>query len=167
MTVRYFIQGRVYATGPDDAAMRVRDKHQDYDGGLAVFRVSGLGGGWWEYMLERGSDMRDSGNRRQFETGAVRDMAGGKGRFDLIPPGPLMRLARHYEAGAVKYGERNWEKGIDSSSYIDSALRHIIQYMGGCREEDHLAAVVFNVFGLMYNEVDIPVCAGGPEGVSD
>ena len=28
--------------------------------------------------------IKDSGNRRQFETGAVRDMPDGKGRMDLI-----------------------------------------------------------------------------------
>lgn len=29
--------------------------------------------------------IKDSGERREFETGAVRDMAEGKGRFDLVP----------------------------------------------------------------------------------
>lgn len=29
--------------------------------------------------------IKDSGNRRQFESGAVRDMQEGKGRFDLVP----------------------------------------------------------------------------------
>ena len=29
--------------------------------------------------------IKDSGERREFETGAVRDMAEGKGRFDLMP----------------------------------------------------------------------------------
>ena len=31
------------------------------------------------------SDIKDSGNRREFSTGAVRDMAEGKGRCDLLP----------------------------------------------------------------------------------
>lgn len=30
-------------------------------------------------------EILDSGNRREFETGAVRDMAEGKGRMDLLP----------------------------------------------------------------------------------
>lgn len=30
-------------------------------------------------------EILDSGNRREFETGAVRDMAEGKGRLDLLP----------------------------------------------------------------------------------
>ena len=31
------------------------------------------------------SEIKDSGNRREFSTGAVRDMAEGKGRCDLLP----------------------------------------------------------------------------------
>ncbi len=96
--------------------------------------------------------IKDSGHRREFETGAVRDMAEGKGRFDLIPPLALKRLAKHYEAGAIKYGDRNWEKGIPNDSFIDSALRHINEYQLGDRSEDHLAAAVFNVFGLIHFE---------------
>ena len=96
--------------------------------------------------------IKDSGNRREFDTGAVRDMAEGKGRFDLIPPRALRRLAKHYEKGAVKYGDRNWEKGIPNDSFIDSALRHINQYQSGQRDEDHLSAAVFNLFGIVHFE---------------
>lgn len=31
------------------------------------------------------AELKDSGNRREFDTGAVRDMAEGKGRMDLVP----------------------------------------------------------------------------------
>ena len=55
--------------------------------------------------------IKDSGERTMFDTGAVRDMHEGKGRFDLLPMCVLMRLAKHYEAGAKKYEERGWEKG--------------------------------------------------------
>ena len=34
---------------------------------------------------EEKQTIKDSGERRKFETGAVRDMAEGKGRFDLLP----------------------------------------------------------------------------------
>jgi hypothetical protein len=30
--------------------------------------------------------------------------------------------------------------------------RHMMQYLLGEQDEDHLAAVVFNVFGIMWNE---------------
>lgn len=33
------------------------------------------------------AELKDSGNRREFETGAVRDMEEGKGRMDLVPWG--------------------------------------------------------------------------------
>lgn len=64
--------------------------------------------------------IKDSGDRHTFESGAVRDMQEGKGRMDLLPPLGLIRLSKHFEQGAKKYGERNWEKGIPIKSFIDS-----------------------------------------------
>ena len=63
--------------------------------------------------------IKDSGERTQFSSGAVRDMHEGKGRFDLLPMCVLLRLAKHYEAGCSKYGDRNWEKGIPCHSFAD------------------------------------------------
>ena len=96
--------------------------------------------------------VKDSGERREFSTGAVRDMRVGKGRFDLIPPFSLKRLARHYENGAIKYGDWNWSKGMNQSSFMDSAIRHLNDYRTGDRSEDHLAACAFNVFALIHQE---------------
>lgn len=56
------------------------------------------------------------------------------------------------ENGAVKYGDRNWEKGQPLSRYIDSAMRHIQKYMMGFRDEDHLAAARWNLGALMHTE---------------
>lgn len=100
--------------------------------------------------------IKDSGERTQFETGAVRDMHEGKGRFDLLPMCVLMRLARHYEAGSLKYGDRNWEKGIPCHSYADSAMRHIVKYMDGWKDEDHLIAAIWNLCGLAWTEEKRP-----------
>ena len=106
--------------------------------------------------------IKDSGNRTEFDTGAVRDMAQGKGRCDLLPPLALLRLARHFEAGAEKYGDRNWEKGIPLHSFIDSAIRHVLRYMAGHDDEDHLCAAAWNLICAMETEekkpemVDIP-----------
>ena len=47
--------------------------------------------------------IQDSGNRREFGTGAVRDMAEGKGRCDLLPACAVLRLAKHFENGCKKY----------------------------------------------------------------
>ena len=107
-------------------------------------------------------EIKDSGERTQFSSGAVRDMHEGKGRCDLLPMCVLLRLSKHYENGAKKYTERNWEKGIESHSYADSALRHIFKYMDGQKDEDHLIAAIWNLCGLAWNEekrpdlIDIP-----------
>lgn len=88
-------------------------------------------------------------------TGAVREMPTGKGRFDLIPPYPIKRLAQHYENGALKYADRNWEKGLPLGRYLDSALRHINDFKMGDRNEDHLAAALWNLCGYIHTEREI------------
>lgn len=98
----------------------------------------------------------DDGDRTLFGSGAVRDLHQGKGRCDLLPMCVLLRLAKHYEAGAIKYKERNWEKGIPAHSFADSALRHILKYMDGQRDEDHLIAAIWNLCGLAWTEEKRP-----------
>jgi hypothetical protein len=99
--------------------------------------------------------VKDSGERATFGTGAVRDVGTGKGRFDLIPAYPLHRLAKLYEAGAIKYGDRNWEKGIPTGRFLDSAFRHLMNYQDGDRSEDHLIAVAWNIFGLIWTQEQV------------
>ena len=96
--------------------------------------------------------IKDSGERQSFQTGSVRDSRDGKGRFDLLPMRALQRLARHYEAGAKKYGDRNWEKGQPISRYLDSGIRHACKYLEGQRDEDHLIAAVWNLIGAADTE---------------
>lgn len=96
--------------------------------------------------------VQDSGERQEFDTGSVRDSREGKGRFDLLPSYALLRLAQHFENGAVKYGDRNWEKGQPISRYLDSAIRHLYAYLGGSRNEDHLAAVAWNALAAIQTE---------------
>ena len=96
--------------------------------------------------------IKDSGDRTRFDTGAVRDMHQGKGRCDLLPAAALLRLAKLYEEGAKKYGDRNWEKGIPVSSFIDSGMRHLLKYMDGHADEDHLCAAAWNLLGAMWTE---------------
>lgn len=90
-------------------------------------------------------ELKDSGERREFKSGAVRDRQEGKGRFDLLPFLALKRLAQHFEAGAIKYTERNWEKGISISSFMDSALRHLSEFIVGKDDEPHLVAALWNI----------------------
>lgn len=152
--------------------------------------------------------IKDSGNRRQFESGAVRDMQEGKGRCDLMPlevvakivsdavynPDPIvnsialfqetrdtkhlynaldtfagraftepnvgsscctmcLEVAKHFEEGAKKYGESNWQKGIPPKCYIDSAMRHYIKWRRGDKDERHDRAFVWNLMCCIW-EVD-------------
>lgn len=136
--------------------------------------------------------IKDSGTRREFETGAVRDCTEGKGRCDLMPldvvaevadddilfdiasyvdtgidmflRNALERFARvydsiydmmldvsiHFEEGAKKYGEYNWQNGIPESSYIDSAVRHYMKYRAGMEDERHDRAFVWNILCLIW-----------------
>ena len=93
-----------------------------------------------------------SGIKDNFDTGATRDKSQGKGRYDLITPIGVKRLARVYERGAVNHGDRNWEKGIPLSRCMESAIRHIYQYLEGMRDEDHLGQAAWNLFAAMHVE---------------
>jgi hypothetical protein len=106
----------------------------------------------------RDYSLHDSGERQQFATGAVRDRQSGKGRFDLLPPLAMTRLARHFEKGAAKYGDRNWERGIPLSRFLDSALRHLFAYLAGREDEDHLVAAAWNLLAAL--ETDARADAG-------
>ena len=112
------------------------------------------------------SEILDSGERTEFQTGAVRDMHEGKGDMASIPWEAILRLSRHYENGAKKYKRWNFRLGINLSSYIDSACRHLAKYQCGCDDEDHLAAAAFNILGAMLVEeiqpelIDLPLRKG-------
>lgn len=144
-------------------------------------------------------EIKDSGERQEFETGAVRDIQEGKGRCDLMPLDiieslshsffdilfndvllnisyfienedisnlynvlnefiystygtgeknflvAMLELSKHFESGAKKYGERNWEKGIPIHCYIDSAVRHFLKYAAGEKDEPHDRAFMWNI----------------------
>jgi hypothetical protein len=98
---------------------------------------------------------KDSGVRQEYASGMRRDLQKGKARFDLILPAGqkydetlLYRWATLLERGAVKYGERNWEKA-NSQEEVDrfkaSAMRHFMQWYCGEEDEDHMAATIFNM----------------------
>ena len=139
------------------------------------------------------SELKDSGTRREFSTGAVRDVADGKGRCDLLPlvqvgdmlesptlhyigtvvesgvngnirsairefcgergwglPTAMLEAAIHYEDGARKYAERNWEIGIPVHCFIDSAVRHYLKWRRGDKDEPHDRAVLWNLLGAWW-----------------
>ena len=112
------------------------------------------------------AEIQDSGERTVFGSAAVRDMHEGKGDMVSLPNSAILRLSKHYESGAKKYGRWNYTKGIPVSSFLDSALRHIFKYLDGWDDEDHMSAAAFNILGAMEMEakhkelIDIPTREG-------
>ena len=98
-------------------------------------------------------EIKDSGNRREFSTGAVRDIQVGKGRMDLLPWAAIMEVSKHCEAGALKYGEHNVDKGIPTHSLLDSAMRHAAKYLEGYDDEPHLTAAAWNLLWAIQMEL--------------
>lgn len=96
---------------------------------------------------------KDSGERQEYSTGMVRDTDKGKPRFDLCYKPLYWRWAELMARGAEKYGANNWMK---ASTYEElercqaSAERHFQQYLRGDNDEDHAAAVFFNLSACEY-----------------
>ena len=105
-------------------------------------------------------ETKDSGKRQEFSTGMKRDTQDNKPRFDLLLPLDvpyeeqlLTRWAELMGRGAVKYDARNWEKAStveELERFKSSAFRHFMQYMNGETDEDHCAAIIFNLMGMEY-----------------
>jgi len=96
--------------------------------------------------------MKDSGKRRQFSTGAVRDRADDKPRPDLISPFFKLREGAWLAKGGKKYKPRNWEQGMPLSEFIASLERHLAQLESGATDEDHAAAIGFNIMGFIHGQ---------------
>lgn len=102
--------------------------------------------------MKKTFEVKDSGDRQIFESGAQRDIQDGKGRFDLLPPIAMIRIAKHFENGSLKYGIDNWKKGIPLRRYTDSMMRHAYKFLGGDSSEDHLSAVIWNALCLIESQ---------------
>ena len=81
----------------------------------------------------------------------------GKLRFDLIPPGPLKRVAEVYTIGAKKYTDRNWEKGLAWGRIFGAMMRHAWSWWSGeihdpVDGQHHLASVAWCALTLMEYE---------------
>lgn len=98
----------------------------------------------------------DSGHRREFSTGSVRDMAEGKGRMDLLPWAAIMEVSKHCENGCKKYGEHNIDLGQNTSVLGDSAARHLAKWMEGWTDEPHLLAAAWNLLWAIQMELTRP-----------
>jgi hypothetical protein len=94
--------------------------------------------------------IRDSGKRAEFAGGMVRDTNEGKLRPDLVRDGPMLnRWIIHLTNGAIKYEARNWLLGLGDPEVLERAFescdRHYHQWREGHTDEDHAAAVYFNI----------------------
>jgi hypothetical protein len=99
-------------------------------------------------VYEDGDDMA------KFEGGGVRSSDAGKPRFDLLFVSDLSyeeqiltRAAVGMAEGAVLYGDKNHEK-MNTQDALDrckgSLVRHVMQYVNGETDEDHLSRIVTN-----------------------
>ena len=52
---------------------------------------------------------------------------------------------------------------MNISRYVDAAMRHLVKYLAGCDDEDHLSAVAWNVFSIMHHEYYLPEQQDLPE----
>ena len=160
------------------------------------------------------SEIKDSGARREFQTGAVRDISEGKGRCDLLPldvvaglfntppqaciladldrfvregeefhlhcalkefcawhgwtmEEMLLEVGIHFEQGAKKYAERNWERGIPLHCYIDSAVRHFLKVSRGDTDERHDRAFCWNILCALWTLRHKPELDDLPHGKTE
>lgn len=98
--------------------------------------------------------VKDSGQRLVFESGMQRDVTDDKIDYSLALDGPMFnRLAIHLTKGAKKYAKRNWMKASGQEEldrFKESALRHFLQWLREDIDEDHAAAVMFNINGAEF-----------------
>lgn len=103
--------------------------------------------------------VKDSGKRASFDSGMVRDTSEGKVQWHRLAEGPMLaRWAEHLTKGAQKYpdledGRANWTLASGEAElrrFKESAFRHFMQLMHGNADEDHAAAVYFNINGMEY-----------------
>ena len=92
---------------------------------------------------------KDSGKRQVYVSGLQRD-SGDKPLYTEVYYPLVKRHAELMMRGAAKYDRGNWKKAHtkeDLQRFQDSLLRHTQQYLAGDRDEDHAAAILFNIHG--------------------
>lgn len=78
-----------------------------------------------------------------------------KGNYIGIYPKMLKRLALRCKFGEIIYGDnQGYRYPRPTSTYWDSAVRHLVEYRDGNNSEDHLAAAIWNIMAMMFNEED-------------
>lgn len=69
----------------------------------------------------------------------------------------MLEVSKHFESGAIKYGENNWKKGIGLHCYLSSGVRHFLEYKRGDTDEPHDRAFVWNLLCAIWTYVHKPV----------
>lgn len=88
------------------------------------------------------------------EKGTGKRFNDGKDRYDLLPSNALTSLAKVMQAGASKYGEWNWQKGMEWHKCYASLLRHINKFWQGEDFDEetgelHIAHAAINAIFLL------------------
>jgi hypothetical protein len=95
--------------------------------------------------------------QRWYEQGGLVNASAVVLELAKLVQGGLFEVVDRYAGlmmrGAIKYSERNWmqaEGEAELKRFRSSACRHFKQYIHGETDEDHLAAVFFNLNGAEY-----------------
>ena len=77
----------------------------------------------------------------------------GKPRYDLIPPEVLRMLADQFRYGAEKYGDRNWEHGLNFGRLYRACIGHLNEWHAGNEFDEegrpHLAGALTSLTMLV------------------
>lgn len=71
-------------------------------------------------------------------------------------PNMMLEVSILYEAGAIKYGENNWKRGMPLKSYIDSGIRHYLKTLRGDDDEPHYRGFIWNMLCAMWTIENVP-----------
>lgn len=112
-------------------------------------------------------------NSKRDEVAKGKKFDSDKLKWGLLPWDALTDIVRVFMFGANKYGERNWELGMDKSRLFDAALRHMTKWACGDEEDNetginHLAHAIvsllmiltYKIRGMDKNETDMSMSYG-------
>lgn len=86
-------------------------------------------------------------------SGMVRSDPAGKPDYTTVDLAMLERWAAHMTANVADKGHNNWRLAVapeDRARFVQSAWRHFVAWSRGDTDEDHAAALFFNVAGAEY-----------------
>lgn len=114
--------------------------------------------------------IKDEGEKLVSSSGVLRNVVAHKIDFLNILHGPMLkRWAAHLTKAKKMYpdvaiGVPNWTQAKtleDIQRFRESALRHMLQWLAGDVDEDHAAAIFFNINGVEHtkDKLNAPVAA--------